>query len=77
METHSTVSDWVQDLEIADGLKQLLMDAGFTIESVIRLGYRDLSEILHIDPYVSKLIVEAAQNLIQERNRDLDSITVV
>ena len=77
METHSTISDWVKDLDIADGLKQLLIDAGFTIESVIRLGYRDLSEILHIDPYVNKLIVEAAQNLIQERNHDLDSITVV
>ena len=58
METHSIVSDWVKDLDIADGLKQLLIDAGFTIESVIRLGYRDLSEMLHIDPYVSKLIVE-------------------
>jgi hypothetical protein len=77
METHSTIGDWVKDLDIADGLKQLLIDAGFTIESVTRLGYRDLSEILHIDPYVSKLIVEAAQNLIQESNRDLDSITVV
>jgi hypothetical protein len=50
METHSTISDWVKDLDIADGLKQLLIDAGFTIESVIRLGYRDLSEMLHIDP---------------------------
>jgi hypothetical protein len=69
METHSTVNDWVQDLDIADGLKQLLIDAGFTIESVIRLGYRDLSEILHIDPYVSKLIVEAAQNNIQEKSQ--------
>ena len=63
METH----DWVQDLDIAEGLKQLLIDAGFTIESVIRLGYRDLSEILHIDPYVSKLIVEAAQSNLQEK----------
>ena len=69
METHSIVNDWVQDLDIADGLKQLLIDAGFTIESVIRLGYRDLSEILHIDPYVSKLIVEAAQNNIQEKSQ--------
>jgi hypothetical protein len=77
METHSTISDWVKDLDIADGLKQLLIDAGFTIESVIRLGYQDLSEILHIDPYVSKLIVEAALSNMQERNRDLDSITVV
>jgi hypothetical protein len=28
MKTHSRVNDWVQDLDIADGLKQLLIDAG-------------------------------------------------
>jgi hypothetical protein len=67
METHSTVNDWVQELDIAEGLKQLLIYAGFTIESVIGLGYRELSERLHIDLYVGKLIVEAAQNIIQER----------
>ena len=69
MKTHSTFSDWVQELDIADGLKQLLTDAGFTIESLIRLGYQELSEMLNIDPYVGKLIVEAAQNVIQERNQ--------
>ena len=69
METHSTVNDWVQDLDIADGLKQLLIDAGFTIESIIRLDYRDLSEILHIDPYVSMLIVEAALSNMQEKSQ--------
>ncbi len=68
MKTHSTFSDWVQELDIADGLKQLLTDAGFTIESLIRLGYQELSEMLNIDPYVGKLIVEAAQNVIQKSN---------
>ena len=69
MRTHSTFSDWVQELDIADGLKQLLTDAGFTIESLIRLGYQELSEMLNIDPYVGKLIIEAAQNVMQERNQ--------
>ena len=69
MKTHSTFSDWVQELDIADGLKQLLTDAGFTIESLIRLGYQELSEMLNIDPYVGKLIIEAAQNVMQERNQ--------
>ncbi len=50
MKTHSTFSDWVQELDIADGLKQLLTDAGFTIESLIRVGYQELSEMLNIDP---------------------------
>ncbi len=68
MKSYSTANDWVQELDIAEGLKQLVMDADFTIESIIGLGYRDVSEMLHIDPYVGKLIVEAAQNVIQERN---------
>ena len=70
MKTHST--DWVQELDIADGLKQLLKDSDFTIESVIGLGYREVSEMLHIDPYVGKLIVEAAQQVIQDKDHDQD-----
>ena len=68
MKSYSTANDWVQELDIAEGLKQLVMDSDFTIESIIGLRYRDVSEMLHIDPYVGKLIVEAAQNVIQERN---------
>ena len=68
MKSYSTANDWVQELDIAEGLKQLVMDADFTIESIIGLGYREVSEMLHIDPYVGKLIVEAAQNVIQEGN---------
>lgn len=69
METHSIVNDRVQELDIADGLKQLLIDAGFTIESVPGLGYLEISEKLQIDPYIGKLIAEAAQNIIQGRSR--------
>lgn len=68
MKTHSTVNDWVQELDIADGLKQQLIDVDFTIESVIGLVYREVSEILHIDPYVGKLIVEAAQGVMQTKD---------
>jgi hypothetical protein len=59
-------------LDIAEGLKQLLIDADFTIESIIALGYRELSQMLHIDQYVGKLIVEAAQNVIQEKDPGRD-----
>ena len=68
MKPYSTINDGVEELDIADGLKQLLTDADFTIESIIGLGYQEVSEMLHIDPYVGKLIVEAAQDIIQERN---------
>lgn len=69
METHFTFSDWVQELDIADGLKQLLIDTGLTIELIVKLDYQDISEMLNIDPYVGKLIFEAAQNVLQERNQ--------
>ena len=69
MKPYSTVNDGVQELDIADGL---LTDADFTIESIIDVGYREVSETLHIDPYVGKLIVEAAQDIVQERNHNQD-----
>jgi hypothetical protein len=65
---NSTVNDGIQELDIAEGLKQLLNDAKFTIESILDLGYRDVSEKLNIDLYVGKLIVQAAQNVTQARN---------
>lgn len=67
MKPYSATKDWVEELDIAEGLKELLTDAGLTIESTVRLGNRELSEILHIDPYVGKLIVDAAQKAIQEK----------
>jgi hypothetical protein len=36
---YSTVNDWVKELDIAEGLKQLLIDADATMESIIDLGY--------------------------------------
>jgi hypothetical protein len=66
MEPYTTVNKWIQELDIAEGLKQLLMDSGLSIESTIRLGSQELSEILHIDPYVGKLIVEAVKNRVRE-----------
>jgi hypothetical protein len=66
MDPYATVNKWVQELDIAEGLKQLLMDSGLSVESTIRLGSEELSEILHIDPYVGKLIVEAVKNRVRE-----------
>jgi hypothetical protein len=59
-------------LDIAEGLKQLLIDADITIESIIGLGYRELSEMLHIDLYVGELIIEAVKKFVQERNLNQD-----
>ena len=53
--------------DIAQGLKQLLMDASFTIDLILDLGYREISEKLHIDSYVGKIIVDSARNIMQEK----------
>ncbi len=51
----STVNGRIQELDIAEGLKQLLTDAALTIELIVRLDYQEISEMLNIDPYVGKL----------------------
>jgi hypothetical protein len=68
MKSSSIANDGIQDLDIAEGLKQLLNNAKFTLESILDLGYRKVSETLHVDLYIGKLIVEAAQNVVQGRN---------
>jgi hypothetical protein len=57
------IDDWIRQLNIADGLKELLIEAGFTIDSIGRYSYQEFSDILHIDPYVAKIIFEEVQNV--------------
>ena len=38
------------------------------IELILDVGYREISERVHIDSYVGKLIVDAAQNIMQEKD---------
>jgi hypothetical protein len=65
----SRVNNWIYELDIADGLKQLLIDAGVTLELIIRLDYQQLADMLHTDPYVGRIIVEALHNLMQNKNQ--------
>ena len=74
MKSSSRANDLIQELDIAEGLRQSLMDAHFTIESILDLGYREVSEMLHINLYVGKIIVEAAQNIIQQSNPGQDLV---
>lgn len=64
----SSADNWIHELDIADGLKQLLIDAGFTLELIIGLDYQQVVDILHTDPYVGRLIVEALHILMQKKN---------
>jgi hypothetical protein len=42
-----------------DGLKRLLLGAGVTLKLIIGLDYQQVADMLHTDPYVGKLIVDA------------------
>ena len=68
----SEVNNWIHRLDIADGLKQLLIDAGITLEMIIGLDYQQVADMLHTDPYVGRLIVEALHKLAQEKNQDFN-----
>ncbi|HEX7178634.1 MAG TPA: hypothetical protein VF220_02840 [Nitrososphaeraceae archaeon] len=49
------------DLEIADGLKELLMNYGLTRRRILSMQYGDLASILGIEDYVAKIICNAAK----------------
>ena len=51
----------VKELEIADGLKELLIDCGFTRRRILKIQPADLASILEIEGYVAKIIYNAAK----------------
>ena len=51
----------IHALEIADGLKDALIHADFTIESILEYGPGEIASIIGIDPYVAKIIFNAAK----------------
>ena len=53
-------SDILQ-LSIADGLKELLIDYGFTRQKILRIQSSQLASILGIEDYVGKIIYNAAK----------------
>jgi hypothetical protein len=56
-------STFINSLDIADGLKELLIKYRFTLEELSSRSYSELAEFLGIDPYVAKIIGRAATKL--------------
>jgi hypothetical protein len=67
--TYNPRLDDIKDMSIADGLKELLIDYGFTSERLIRLSPSNIASILGIDVYVAKIIRDAAKNQVYQRER--------
>ena len=53
----------INSLNIADGLKELLIKYGFTLEDLLHIPAFELAEFLGIDLYVAKIICGAARKL--------------
>lgn len=58
----------IQLLEIAPGLKNLLMEAGLSIQSILNAGPSEVASLLGIESYVAKIIFDAAKKIVQENS---------
>jgi hypothetical protein len=56
----------IQLLEIASGLKESLLRAGFTVDSIISKGPNAVSTALGIELYVAKIIYDEAKKITTE-----------
>ena len=57
----------IQMLELAIGIKDSLMAAGFTsLDSLLRSNATDIAAVLGIELYVAKLIIYAAKRASQQ-----------
>ena len=60
----------VQDLALAQGIKDSLEEAGFdTVDSILKEAPLDISTKLGIEPYVAQIIMEAAKRATDESSQ--------
>jgi hypothetical protein len=55
----------IHTLEIANGLKDALIHADFTIESILKDGPDEIASIMGIDPYVAEIVFNAAKKAVK------------
>jgi hypothetical protein len=66
------VTDLINQLDIADGLKELLRNSSFTPKSLLNASVSDLAKILGIDEYVAKLVSDAVNKAIKRHDGLID-----
>ena len=75
----------IQMLELAIGIKDVLVDAGFTtIDSLLRMSPSEIAALLGIELYVGKIIIDAAKQAAarsegkwQEHNRETGQVVAL
>jgi hypothetical protein len=70
IEEKLAVTDLINQLDIADGLKELLIGSVFTLRSLLNASTSDFAKILGIDEYVAKLVSDAVNKAIK-RSRSI------
>ena len=56
----------INSLDIAEGLKDLLIIHGFTIELLLPISATELANTLGIDEYVAKIVCQSAHRIVSE-----------
>src|SRR5215469_203855 len=66
--------DLIDQLEIADGLKQLLLSKDFTLKSLLNASSSDSAKILGIDEYVDKILSSAIKQSMATKDLSHNSM---
>jgi len=59
------VIDLINQLDITDGLKELLLSSNFTFKSLLNTSTSDFALMLGIDHYVAKIISDAVNKVVK------------
>ncbi|HXX98797.1 MAG TPA: hypothetical protein VEL11_17000 [Candidatus Bathyarchaeia archaeon] len=60
-------TDSINQLDIADGLKELLISKGFTLKLLLDTSVSGLAKILGIDSYVASIIHGAVRKVVKDQ----------
>ena len=65
-------TDLINQLDIADGLKELLMSKSFTLKFLLGTPVSGLAKILCIDNYVASIIYDAVKKVVRHEQSPLE-----
>jgi small basic protein len=67
----------IQLLELASGIKDSLVRAGFlTIESILASSIADLSSKVGVDPYIAQIILQVARKFGKGTNEQQSTMLI-
>jgi len=65
-------TDTINQLDIADGLKELLISKSFTLRLLLDTPVSGLAKILCIDNYVASIIYDAVKKVVRHEQSPLE-----